>query len=346
MLALRLSENTQRRWGRHLAQDAESHHGHEAGQPTSLPGDRFLSGQEKFTLDTDATLLETEKRTAMMSYKGFRAFAPLLSFLVELGLCVTCDYRNGNVPASVGVEKQLVRVHKFLKSLGKRLRYFRSDSAGYQAEVINTCEELKVIFTITADQDHAVKEVIVALPENAWHRLHNTDGTLTDREYATTVHCLTKTERSFTLVVLRWRNPQQDLFDNNPYRYHCIATNDYWRKPEEVVWFHNQRGNAENYNKEIKSGFGMDYAPCQSIRADAVYFEIGVLAHNLTVAVKRVVLGGEWVTKTIATLRWQLIFIAGKVVRHGRELILRVAKEYYQLLADIRAKLVPALAPG
>jgi hypothetical protein len=51
----------------------------------------------------------------------------------------------------------------------------------------------------------------------------------------------------------------------------------------------------------------MDYSPCRSLTADAVYFEIGVLAYNLTVAVKRLVLGGEWVTRTIASLRWQLL---------------------------------------
>ena len=63
-----------------------------------------------------------------------------------------------------------------------------------------------------------------------------------------------------------------------------------------IIWFHNGRGDAENYNKELKSGFGMDYAPCRSLAADAIYFEIGVLAYNLTMAVKRLVLGGDWVT--------------------------------------------------
>ena len=61
----------------------------------------------------------------------------------------------------------------------------------------------------------------------------------------------------------------------------------------------------------------MDYAPSQELSANAVYFEIGVLAYNLTIAVKRFFLGENWYTKTIATLRWQLIFIAGKVIDHA-----------------------------
>jgi hypothetical protein len=77
-----------------------------------------------------------------------------------------------------------------------------------------------------------------------------------------------------------------------------------------------------------------------------VYFEIGVLAHNLTVAVKRLVLGGEWVRRTIASLRWRLIQIAGKVVRHGRQLILRVSKSHFELFRMVRERLELLPAPG
>jgi hypothetical protein len=298
----------------------------------------------EFTLDTDATLIETEKSSAKMSYEGFKAFAPLLSFLAELGLCVAGEYRNGNVSPAVGIKGQLVQTERFLKSLGKRLKYFRSDSAAYTAEVMNACFDSSITFAITADLDHAVKGLIAELPEQSWQRFQTPDGERTDREYAETAHCLGKSKRSFTLIVLRWPNPRPDLFEGQ-YRYHCIATNDYDRATEPVIWFHNQRGNAENYNKEIKIGFGMDYTPCRSVRANAVYFEIGILAYNLVAAVKPLVLGGNWVTKTIATLRWQLIFIAGKVVWHGRRLMLRVARCHYHLLADIRARLGPALSP-
>jgi len=73
----------------------------------------------------------------------------------------------------------------------------------------------------------------------------------------------------------------------------------------------------------------------RDLGADAVYFEIGVAAYNLTVAVKRLVLGGDWVPRTIASLRWRLLQIAGKVVRHGRKLILRVPESYCELYRSI-----------
>jgi hypothetical protein len=304
------------------------------------------SDENDFTLDADATMIETKKQCADMTYLGHRAFQALLGFIAELDLCVACDYRQGSVPAGSGIKKQLLAVHRLLKSCGKRLAYPRSDSAGYAAEVINVCNKLGVTFTITADQDAAVKKLIERARElGEWCRLYDSDHQRADREYTTAVHCMEKT-KAFTLIIERWPNPKPDLFHPEFYCYHTIATSDDRRTVPEVIWFHNDRGNAENYNKELKSGFGMDYAPCRSLQAGAVYFEVGVLGHNLTVAVKRLALGGECVRRTIASLRGRLIQIAGKVVRYGRKLILRVCSSHFELFQTVRQRLALRPAPG
>jgi hypothetical protein len=300
-----------------------------------------------YTLDVDATMIETKKQCAEMSYLGCRAFEALLSFIAELDVCVACDYRQGSISPGAGVKRQLLSACRLLKSCGKRLRYLRSDSAGYTSDVINACNERGVTFTITADQDAAVVKLIRrAQKQDGWTRLFRPDGKATDRWYKTAIHCMEKTDKSFTLIIQRWPNPRPDLFEHQPYCYHVIATNDYSRKTHEVIWFHNGRSDAENYNKELKGGFGMDYAPCRSLAADAVYFEIGVLAYNLTMAVKRLLLGGDWVKRTIASLRWRLLQIAGKVVRHGRKLILRVQESHFGLFKSVRARLTLLAAPG
>ena len=64
-------------------------------------------GIDDFTLDNDATLIETEKECAQMNYKGFTAFSVLLSFLAELDLCVCSDYRNGAESAGTGIKEQI-----------------------------------------------------------------------------------------------------------------------------------------------------------------------------------------------------------------------------------------------
>ncbi len=297
------------------------------------------SGKDNFTVDTDATFIETGKECAEMTYKGFTAFSSLLSFIADIDLCVCDDYRNGAKHAGSGIEEQIIHTHQLLKSLGKNFKYFRSDSAAYKADVFNFCEDKKIIFTIAADQDKAVKEAIRAIPETAWKKLCDEDGNDTGRQYAETVHCMNKTKNAFTLIVQRWVNRQPDLFEQDLWRHYIIATNNYKKSSPEIIRFHNKRGNSENYNKEVKNGFGMEYAPSRILEANGVYFRLGMLAYNLTVAVKRLFLGDNWIKKTISTLRWQMIFVAGKVVKHGRQLYLKIAEEYFDLYAEIRQKI-------
>ena len=61
------------------------------------------------------------------------------------------------------------------------------------------------------------------------------------------------------------RCEEGELFEHGgPYCYHAVATN--WleeeKNPGEVMAWHNQTGQAENFNKELKIGLGMERMPC------------------------------------------------------------------------------------
>jgi hypothetical protein len=47
-----------------------------------------------------------------------------------------------------------------------------------------------------------------------------------------------------------------------------------------------------------------------------------ILAHNLNTAMKRLVLGKDWLTKRMKALRFRLIGLPGRVVSHARKLII------------------------
>jgi hypothetical protein len=163
--------------------------------------------------------------------------------------------------------------------LENKITAIRADSAAYQAAIFNWCKETGKVFAIGADQDSAVKAAIAAIPEGAWK-------TFRDGEIAETVHCMNKTDKAFRLIVMR-RPRDQDLFEEkSPWRYHAIASN---RENEDAVitmeWYSKRGDASENRIKDLKLGFGMDYMPCGTFEANAVFFSIGVLAYNLYLAV-------------------------------------------------------------
>jgi hypothetical protein len=86
----------------------------------------------------------------------------------------------------------------------------------------------------------------------------------------------------------------------------------------------------------------MEQMTSADFRANAPWFSIGVLVSILSQAQKLLFLDPEWKSKTIATLRWQLIETAGLLVRHGRRMILYLATswEKYQTFLNIRRRAV------
>jgi hypothetical protein len=289
---------------------------------------------EEVILDVDATEVEAEKRDAKWTYKGSRGYMPMVGYVN--GVCVGHEFREGSASPGAGILAFAQKCEAALPE-GKRI-YFRSDSAAYQAEVINHYSEPGHTFTITADLDQAVKREIGNLPEGAWQPYRTEEGLGTDREVAETVHAMNGTKQAFRLIVLRWLNRQPSLFEAERYRYHAVATNR--EGAAEVIWKHNGRGESENWHKELKIGFGMEQMPCGEFEANAMYFAMGVLAYNLAQLLKRQVLPAGYRTATVATLRWKVYRLAGKLVRHARGLILQIKAdaEKWLLLQSARVQ--------
>jgi hypothetical protein len=290
---------------------------------------------EELILDVDATEIEAEKAAAAWTYHKVKGYMPLLGYVN--GICVGHQFRAGNESPGSGVLEFSQSCEAALPP-GKRI-HFRSDSAAYQAKVIDHYSEPGRSFTITADLDAAVKREVQLLPETSWRPYQTRDGIATDRQIAETVHTMNETREAFRLIVLRWPNPQPDLFEGGRYCYHAVATNRQ-EAAAEVIWKHNERGNSENWHKELKIGFGMEQMPCGQFDANAFYFAIGVLAYNLAQLLQRQVLPESYRTATVATLRWKLYRLAGKLVRHARRWILQIQAdaEKWLLLESARLR--------
>jgi hypothetical protein len=72
----------------------------------------------------------------------------------------------------------------------------------------------------------------------------------------------------------------------------------------------------------------------------ASLFTIGILSYNLFVAQRLFIMPEDWRTKTIRSIRWLLVEVRGKLIRHGRSLILKIAAslEKYRLYLEMRRK--------
>lgn len=290
--------------------------------------------RKSYTLIIDPTFIEAEKKEARMTYQGFKGYRPVVAVLKELDLVIAYQFKEGNDTGG-----RLKIVEKAFNKLprNKRIKEVLLDSEYYTNEILEYLEQKNVSFAIAVDKDSAVVNTVNRIPEADWQPFRTKDGLLTDREVADTVHTMNKGSIAFRLVVLRWRESQGELF-GNAYRYHCIGTNMLAESSEEAVWRYNQRARIENNIKELKGGFGLERLPSGDFKANAVHFGIGMMTYNLFIASKLFVLPSEWRKKTIKSIRWLLVETAGKLVRHGRRLILKLAAglEKYGIYLEMR----------
>jgi hypothetical protein len=287
-----------------------------------------------YTLDIDATGIEAEKESAKMTYKGYKGYMPIVGHLAENGLIIGEEFREGNVPPCA---KNLEFIKHCIAQMpeGKTIKYLRADSASYQADIINFCEEKGIQYVIGADLDKAVVEVIEHIPQKDWKPYKN--GSF----IAETVHSMNKTDKAFRLIVIR-RPYQRNLFDKEEepsIKYVARATNMEGEAEDIIAWYNKRGEHSENRIKDLKIGFGMERMPCGQTEANAVFFRIGVLAYNLFRLFTINTLEKSWHKCQVQTIRWRLYQIAGKIVYHSNQIFLKVHRRFSNIFNDIRLRI-------
>jgi hypothetical protein len=308
-------------------------------QTTDEQGSGEDEGLGTLTLDVDATIVEADKGDGETAYDGTVGYQPMLGFLSDGRRRPCCSYvkfRPGNASPQTDIEEAITHTLGLVEEEGRGLRYFRSDSAGYQSSVINLLNDENIGYTITADLDEAVKKAIRAIPEGSWEVLLDRDGFKTGREVSETVHTMNDSDHAFRLVV--WREQLEDpslfaLADEDFYRYGAAITNvsEKEMSAEEVLHFHRGRGNAERFIGEAKSGVGLRHLPCSQERANRIWFGVGMLTYNLLKLMQQQVLPSGWKGRTIQTLREKALRLVGKVTKSARQLTLKVRASIGQI---------------
>ncbi len=305
--------------------------------------------EEPLVLDIDASLIESHKSIAEYTYKMFPGFTPMIGH-INGGYVIHSEFRSGNIAPA---DNNLTFVKRCEDQLPKesKLQYLRADSASYQAKLFDYCEDNDITYTIGANLDRSVLNSIKEIKQ--WETMRSVDGKThhVNEEVAEFIHTMQHTNHSFRLIVSKKTTTpilhgfeeilnEEALLAYASERYHVIATNaDEEEMPiREAIMFYRKRGDtSENRIKELKNGFNLKYLPTSDFAGNAFYFQIGVLAYNLFVLFKET-LEKRWQHHTIQTLRYKLYNIAGKVITHARQTILKVNTQFVDMLESIRKK--------
>lgn len=334
------------------------------------------AGHRQATLDMDATLVETHKQEAHYCYKGHKAYQPLSTYWAEADLIVHSEFRDGNVPAGF---EQLRVLQESLECIpeGVERVMLRSDTAGYQRELLKYCAEGRderfgvIEFAVSVRVSAEFRRAAAEVDESEWQQLFKRVGELeveTGQEWAEVCfvpnmvgHSKKGPDYRFIAVreplsrpplpgmegEMELSVPVMQMPNRTWYKIRGIVTNRELAGDEVVRWCRARCGKGEEVHGVLKEDLAGGKLPSGLFGANAAWWAMTVLAFNLNSAVKQLALGGRWVTKRLKAVRFALINLAGRVVCHARKLLIRLARGHPSFPLLVRAhRRIAALAHG
>lgn len=264
----------------------------------------------------------------------------------ELGFCWDLELRSGNTKSGVGACEQVRRAFSNFKFHDEK--YLSGDSAYCYQELIKTCMALGIKFTFTANQATTMWEDFIPTITNwtSWvyteeqvEKYQLLDIELPEIEVGSFLWTPSWNQGlRFPIVVKRMKKEQAD-FIHGIYKYYGVVTNMDLTKTsyQEIIEFHNKRGNAENFIREEKYGYDLKHFPCQKLKANHSFGLLAMVAHNLL----------RWAAihdqphrpKFSKKFRRMFIDIPGKMVSHGRTLTLKISEHYFKEVNRLREAL-------
>jgi Transposase DDE domain group 1 len=306
---------------------------HARGRAWAAGGDPDV---EVLMVDADATLVLAQtdaKQGAAGTYKHTFGFAPLLAYLDRgqaPGEPLAGILRPGN--AAPGTAEDLIElVDLALAQLpaDERPVLVRSDSAGGSTRLAWHLRERGIGFTLGMQIDAHVREAILAQPEPAWTPALEPDGQLRPgaevceltgwidlRTWPAGTRVLCRREDAHPGAQLRFT-------DHDGHRFQVFLTDQADPDVARLELRHRQRARVEDRIRAAKAT-GLANLPFDLWRRNAIWLELVLAAQDLTCWTQALLLNGALAVAEPKTLRYRLLHLAARIVRHARRRILRL----------------------
>jgi hypothetical protein len=314
------------------------------------------------TVDLDATIVTacSDKEQAGPTWKKTWGFHPLASFADHgpdgSGEPLAIMLRPGNAGSNTAgdhIEVTRLALAQLPRPLRRRV-LIRTDSGGgtheFLAWLARPGRRLRYSVGMTITDD--MQEAILKIPDRIWEPAYDADGQVRPGAWVaeiTGMLDLSSWPQGMRLIVRKERpHPGARLRFTDPggHRFTCFATSTSGGQLADLELRHRRRARCEDRIRAAKDT-GLRNLPLHGYAQNQVWCEIAALACELLAWMAMLALTGparRWEPKR---LRLRLFTIAGRLVRSGRRLRLRLAATWpwaRQTAAAIAR--LQALTPG
>ena len=249
-------------------------------------------------------------------------FQPRFAFIGGFGLTIHQEL----LPQSHNLNKDFLPFHnETLKRLPKHAKPWavRGDGALYSQELVEHFEKQKLIYSISAQMNAALRSAVGEIAESEWEEGEN--GNREPYSIARIEYKPKTWKKARTFIISRRLRPnptgQRFLIDAEKYKYFAYVTN-YQGTAVEQFRFGVERCTLEANIKEYKSDFNYDFLPCQELHANKAYVGYVALARNLSLFFRLRSAPPTVNRWTLGTFQARMLRVCGNLKRSGKRWIL------------------------
>lgn len=315
---------------------------------------------KELILDIDASLLtaHSDKQGAAGTYKGGFGFFPLLCYLSETGEPLAGILRPGNAGANTAAdhfEVLQLALEQLPEAALRREILARADIGGRTHAFTADCRDAGIRFSVGYEVDARVRGAITELPESAWQQAVDGDGS--EREGAQVTELTDDLDLSAwpegTRLIVRRERPhpgaQLSVFDcETGYRHTAFITDQGDEDIAALELRHRRRARVEDAIRVGKET-GMRRMPFAAFAHNEAWLEISLLAQALLRWAARLCLEGGLALAEPKRIRQRLLHVAGRIVRSGRRVALRLPRSWpwaeALVAAFARLRALPVASP-
>lgn len=304
-------------------------------------------GIDTMVLDND----EARKREGVEpTYKKVKGFQPLQMFWGRY--LVDAIFRNGKAHSNHGnhAYRMVSRAVSFIRKHYRRdvPIVLLADTGFFDEELIKVCERLSIGFIIGGKLYDDIKKYVETMPEEAFFEYKKGLQTWFYGEFGNRRKKWNKFYRAIYAkpihdewgqVLFEYARPETVIYTNlgmnNEITRSILAIKDAVEKrisAEAIITAYHERGRDELVNRGLKD-FGTEQLPFLRFASNAGFYYLMTIAYFLYEAYKYD-LGSDVVPLTwyATTFRRHVVDIAGKIVRSGRRIVLKITRAAYETL--------------
>lgn len=291
----------------------------------------------RIVLDLDATLLtaHSEKQGAAGTYKGGFGFHPLLCFEATTGEALAGILRPGNAGANTAVDHVAV-LKRALAQLPEgtlnRGTLVRCDSAGATHDFLEAVDAHGLSFSVGYDLTERVRAACLAVPESAWLPALDSEGGEREGAWVAELDVDLSAWPQGTRALCRRERPhpgaQLTFSDADGHRFQVTLTNQQGKRIARLEQVHRRRAAIEDAIRCAKAS-GLRNLPFRAYAMNAAWLELVLMGCDLLAWTRRLLLAGTRLASCEPKrLRYRLLHVAGRIVRHARGVRLRLARSW------------------